>query len=309
QRLSTNQRTAEREERFVDVGPLVVADTEASKLIEPGKCPLDDPAPSSQTAAVLGAAHRRQRQDAASSQPGSDCLCIVAAVSHHTIWATPRPSPLALEWQNRIHQRQCLLRVVSVGAGQANRERHAPPVADQMALAPALAPTRGIWTGLAPAVDGADGTTVHDRPRPINLAGARVPVQQRKVHQIPNAGPLPIAQAPPARHPPPAPEFLRAHLPRNAAPKDEDDARQARAIRNAWSATLWPSWKNRQEGFDKIPQPIWKQRRGRTPFTLLRRRGQGSGGFVTRSKPQCPDPMSPCPHVPMSPCPHVPNLP
>ena len=26
----------------MDVGPLVVADTEASKLIEPGKCPLDD---------------------------------------------------------------------------------------------------------------------------------------------------------------------------------------------------------------------------------------------------------------------------
>src|SRR5262249_10149647 len=77
QRLPTNQRTAEREKRSVDVGPLVVADTEASKLIEPGKCPLDDPAPSSQTAAVLGAAHRQQRQDAASSQPGSDCLCIV----------------------------------------------------------------------------------------------------------------------------------------------------------------------------------------------------------------------------------------
>jgi len=83
QRLPTNQCTAEREERFVNVGPLVVADTEASKLIEPGKCPLDDPAPSSQTAAVLGTAHRQQRQDAASSQPGSDGLCLVAAVSDH----------------------------------------------------------------------------------------------------------------------------------------------------------------------------------------------------------------------------------
>ena len=38
----------------MDVRPLVVADTKASKLIEPRKCPLDDPAPSSQTAAVLG---------------------------------------------------------------------------------------------------------------------------------------------------------------------------------------------------------------------------------------------------------------
>ena len=133
----------------MNVGPLVVADTKASKLIEPRKCPLDDPAPSSQTAAVLGTAHRQQRQDAASSQPGSDGLCIVAAVSHHRIWATSRPSPRALEWRNRIHQRQCLLRVVSVGAGQANRERHAPPVADQMTLAPALGRSVGfgpVWS-------------------------------------------------------------------------------------------------------------------------------------------------------------------
>jgi hypothetical protein len=88
-------------------------------------------------------------------------------------------------------------------------------------------------------------------------------------------------QAPPARHSRSAPEFLREHLPGNAAAKDEDDARQARVIRDAWSATLWPSWKNRQEGFDKIPQPIWKQRHRHTPFTLLRRRGSGSGGFGT----------------------------
>ena len=114
----------------MNVGPPVLADTAASKLIEPRTCPLDNPAPSSQTAAVLGAARRQQREDAASLQPGSDGLCVVAAVPHHTIWATPRPSPLALEWKNRTHQRQCLLRVVSVGAGQANRERHAPPVAD-----------------------------------------------------------------------------------------------------------------------------------------------------------------------------------
>lgn len=151
---------------------------------------------------------------------------------------TPRPSPLALEWKNRIHQRQRLLRVVSVGASQANRERHGPPVADQMTLAPALGPISGIWTGLVTAVDRADGNNCPRPPRPINLVGAREPVQQRKVHQIPNARPLPIAQAPPARHPRPAPEFRREHLPGNAAAKDEDDVRQARAIRNAWSATL-----------------------------------------------------------------------
>jgi hypothetical protein len=104
------------------------------------------------------------------------------------------------------------------------------------------------------------------------------------VNQIPHTSALPIAQAPPARHPRSAPKFLREQPPWNAAAKDEHNAGQARAIRNARSATLWPSWKNRQERSDKTPQRIWKQRRGHTPFTLLRRRGSGLGGFVTRSK-------------------------
>ena len=87
--------------------------------------------------------------------------------------------------------------------------------------------------------------------------------------QIPHARALAIAQAPPARHPRSASEFLREHLPRNAAAKDEENAGQARAIRHARSATLWPSWKNRQKRFDKIPQRIWKQRGGHAPSRYL----------------------------------------
>jgi hypothetical protein len=44
-----------------------------------------------------------------------------------------------------------------------------PPVANQMALAPALGPIGRIRNGLVTAVHRADATTVHDRPRPINL--------------------------------------------------------------------------------------------------------------------------------------------
>jgi hypothetical protein len=50
-----------------------------------------------------------------------------------------------------------------------------------MALAPALTSIGGIWTGLITAVHRSDGTTVDDRPRPINLVVAREPIQQRKV--------------------------------------------------------------------------------------------------------------------------------
>ena len=189
---------------------------------------------------------------------------VVAAIPEHTVRPLPWSSPFAVQRRNRIHQRQGFLRVVPVRAGQANRERHAPPVADQMAFAPALGPIGGIRTGLVTAVHRADGTTVHDRPRPINLVVACEPIQERKVDQIPHARLLPVAQATPARHPRPAPEFLREHLPGNAAAKDEDNAGEARAIRNARPPTLWPSWWNRQERFDKIPQWIWKQRGGHT---------------------------------------------
>ena len=58
------------------------------------------------------------------------------------------------------------------------RDQHATPVADQMTLAPALGPISGIWTGLVTAVDRADETTVHDRPRPINLVGACEPLNE-----------------------------------------------------------------------------------------------------------------------------------
>ena len=119
-------------------------------------------------------------------------------------------------------------------------------------------PDRSDLDRSGPPVHSADGTTVHDRPRPINLAVAREPIQQRKVDQIPHARQLPIAQPPRACHPRSAPEFLREHLPGTAAARDEDNAGEARAIRDARPPTFWPSGWNRQERFDKIPQRIWK---------------------------------------------------
>jgi len=170
----------------VDVGPFVVADAEASELIEPG-----------------------------------------------TVWPLPRSATFAVQRGNGIDQRQGFLRVVPICAGQTHGERHASAVANQMALAPALGPIGGIRTSLVTAMHCPDGTTVHDRPGPINLIVAREPIQQRKVDQIPHPRLLPVAQATPARHPRPACEFLREHLPGNAAAEDEDDAGETRTVRNA----------------------------------------------------------------------------
>ena len=154
--------------------------------------------------------------------------------------------------------------VVPIRAGQTNGERHASPVANQMAHAPALGAIGRVRTGLITAMHRADGTTVHDRSRPINLIVSSEPIQQREVNEIPHARSLPIAQAAPARHPRAAAEFRWKHLPGNAAAKDKQNADETRAIRDARPSALrltsW-SWKER---FDKIPQRIGKQRRGHT---------------------------------------------
>src|SRR5436853_4894658 len=133
-----------------------------------------------------------------------------------------------------------------------------------MALAPALGPIGRVRTSLVTAVHCADGTTVRHRSRPIDLIVSSEPIQQREVNEIPHARSLPIAQAAPARHPRPAPEFLREHLPRDAAAEDEQNAGETRAIGDARPSAFRPTWWSWQERFDKIPQRIGKQRRSHT---------------------------------------------
>jgi hypothetical protein len=84
------------------------------------------------------------------------------------------------------------------------------------------------------------------------------------VDQIPHARLLPVAHAPPARHSRSTPEFLREHLPGDAAAKDKENAGETRAIWDARPSAFWPTEWSWQERFDKIPQRIWKQRSGHT---------------------------------------------
>src|SRR5258708_26011464 len=137
--------------------------------LSPGKRPLHDPPPPAQSTPVRGATHGEPRHDMPRPQSAPNRRRVVAAIPEHTVRPLPRSPPFAVQRRNRIDQRQGFLRVAPVRPGQANRERPAPPVANHIALAPALGPIRGIRTGLVPAVHRADGTTVYDCPLPINL--------------------------------------------------------------------------------------------------------------------------------------------
>src|SRR5262245_27578441 len=125
-----------------------------------------------------------------------------------------------------------------VGTGQTDRERHAPPVADQMTFAASLGPVGGIRTSLRATTHRADGTAIDYCPRPVNLVVTRKPIEQRKVHQIPDTGVLPIAQTAPTGHPRPAAQLLRQHLPRNPASEHEQDTSETGSVRDTRSSAI-----------------------------------------------------------------------
>jgi hypothetical protein len=64
-------------------------------------------------------------------------------------------------------------------------ERHASPVANQMAFTPALGALGRVRNCLVAAMHRADGTTVNDRSRSINPIVSSAPIQQREVNEIP----------------------------------------------------------------------------------------------------------------------------
>jgi len=132
----------------VDVGPLVIANAQAAKLVQPRERALHDPAPPAQATPVRGAAHGQPGRDMPRPQPAPNRRRIVAAIPEYAVRMPSRPPMLALEWGNRIDQSQRFLRVVPIGSSQPNREWHAAPVANQMTLAPALGSVRGIGPDL-----------------------------------------------------------------------------------------------------------------------------------------------------------------
>jgi hypothetical protein len=121
----------------VDVGALVISNAQTTKLIEPSKCTLYDPPPPAQAAPARRTPHRQEGHDVTVPETLPNRSRVIATIAQHTVRPPPRAAPSAVQRGNRIHQRQGLLRVVPVRAGEPDGEGHSTPVADQMTLAPA----------------------------------------------------------------------------------------------------------------------------------------------------------------------------
>jgi hypothetical protein len=99
-----------------------------AKLIEPGKRPLHNPAPTAQSIPVRGTTHGASRHDVPRPQSAPNRRRVVAAIPENTLRPLPRSPRFAVQ-----------------------RRAASPPVANQMALAPALQPGRRVRANLVGA--------------------------------------------------------------------------------------------------------------------------------------------------------------
>jgi len=65
----------------VNVRPLFVSNPQPPELIQPSEGPFDHPAPSPQSAAMLGVALRKKRDDASVTQTLPDRLSVITTVA------------------------------------------------------------------------------------------------------------------------------------------------------------------------------------------------------------------------------------
>jgi hypothetical protein len=107
----------------VDLGAAVVADEQAFQVVQPGEGALDDPAGVPEPGAVLRIAAGDHRSDPACTQQPAVLVAVVAAVCDHLLGPPPRAADAARDRGDGLDQRQQLLDVVAVRAGQAPGER------------------------------------------------------------------------------------------------------------------------------------------------------------------------------------------
>jgi hypothetical protein len=119
----------------VDVGTLLPANPQPFELMQPRQTPLHHPPQPTKPRAMHDTAASDLWADAPRPQRPTVAVKVVAAVGDQHHRSLPGPATFAPHRRDCIHQRQQLGHVVGVGGGQADRERDAGGIADQVVLA------------------------------------------------------------------------------------------------------------------------------------------------------------------------------
>lgn len=116
------------------IGVTLPADAESAELVKPGEAALHDPALCAQPRAVVLTTAGNQRPDAASPELTAVLVVVIAPVGEKPIGALARAADLAGDRHDPIDQGQELGDVVSVPAGQCDRQRQPAGVGQQVVL-------------------------------------------------------------------------------------------------------------------------------------------------------------------------------
>lgn len=132
------------------MGISFIANFQASEGMKPGNRALHDPTGFTQAAAVRRANFRQRWSDAVFAQTLPVRLGTVAPITSNDARLVQRTAPLATNVRNRADQGIKLGNVVTVRAGQDDRERDALRVDDEVVLTAELAPVRWVRPGFFP---------------------------------------------------------------------------------------------------------------------------------------------------------------
>lgn len=118
----------------MDVGSPLPANPQPAMLMKPAERALDDPTLASESGAVLGLLAGDQRPDAPLPHEPAVVVVVVAAIAHNRVGATTRPAHPAADAGDGVEQRDELGDVVAVAARQADRERDAARIGQEVML-------------------------------------------------------------------------------------------------------------------------------------------------------------------------------
>ncbi len=156
QEAPTHQRTADGQERLVDLRPPLVSDAQPATLVPPRERALDDPTLEAQTAAVLGTALGEPRGNAACPQRLPMGRRVIRPIASDALGALARPTRLAPTPRHRVDPRHQLGHILGLCCGQEGRERQALCVRNDMVRAPQLPSLRRLRARVAPPSNGAN---------------------------------------------------------------------------------------------------------------------------------------------------------
>lgn len=149
--IPADESAAEFQERFVNVGPAVEANTKTTEVVEPGVSPFNYPPEFSQTAAMLGTAPRDHRLDASLAQALTMGIGIVATIGIDDLGLLKRSAVHAADRRNCVDQRQQLGDIIAIRTCQNGADRNAIGVYEDVVLGTWSRAIRWVRTRFSPA--------------------------------------------------------------------------------------------------------------------------------------------------------------